>query len=523
MGNLQELPIELVQHILSLIPNNCCIQEDEMDYDPGTEHLYNVCLVSRKLREITQPVLFRNFIDDHALCGRIHTIRITKAIYEHPELGEHVRNITIVPQPVNPNYPVRPISKDHLEFYKGIIKDLKLRDMEKPWLRAVERQEIGVFAALLVSKTPNLRHLRMSACQHYVKPFPYFFGRDPSFMSNVTSIYLQPDHEQVGFNMAHYHQILSLPKLKSMVINHGVSLDMSFPSSWTRGSLVAQEIHFIECHLDIGALRQFMRACKGPKIFTYIKYDVPPFERPFLNLYQSAPEFTAAQVTQEALRHKDTIEVFRVEFPTDRDPYEDVEEYNSTLVKYGSFAGFSVLKVLSVSHAYLPAHPRLPASLETLYISNCNCSIWEMAQNIAADCKKDMYPKLRDVYVSALDITAPIKLPGQIIPEGKTPVQCLMDIQDLFKETTVRFNIMPYRLPPRGPWFDDEEDEDYDDFDDYGDSGDFDYEDDLPPGLPIDVAMGIVPPAMTAGLLDTLTMDPSYLYGTPYDDDLGID
>jgi len=109
----------------------------------------------------------------------------------------------------------------------------------------------------------------------------------------------------------------------------------------------------------------------------------------------------------------------------------------------------------------LPPHPQFPQSLRTLHITDCNSSIRNMVQNIAKDCKNGLYPKFTDFKVLAMDITRPIKLPGQRIPPGQTPEQCFLSLRDMFKGTTVDFHIMPYNLPG---------------FDDYDDS-DLDYED----------------------------------------------
>ncbi|KAJ5142947.1 uncharacterized protein N7515_001734 [Penicillium bovifimosum] len=463
MVNLQDLPLELLQGILSFIANNNDIDIDEEFF-------------SREFRDLAQPLLFRNFTDD-VNTDRNKTIRFTKAIYERPGLGEHVRHVTIKPLPIK--YTGKGIAKEHIKFYEGIIKDLQLGDMEKEWLISMRNDGVnglGLLIALLVTKTPNLRHLHMPDGQSRDRPFLYFFSRHPSFLSNLTSVSIEGDYKDTAVIIPDHEQLLSLPKLKSVVIESG-HLDHSFPSSWTTGTLSADEFSFQGCHFVPEALKKFMRACKSLKSFTYTKFDVIPSQRPFGDLLETHPEFNAAQATEEALQHKDTLEVFSVELATDREGYVDVKNYNSTRVNYGSFADFSVLKKICVSHAYLPAHPQLPATLEKLHISSCHSSTWEMARNISTDCKKGLYPQLTEVKVSALDTTAPFKLPWHEIPEGHTPEQCLLSLQDMFKGTKVEFDILPYKLPP--PWDEDEEDTEDEvlDFDIY-DGDDFGYDND---------------------------------------------
>jgi hypothetical protein len=476
MVNLQDLPTELLQHILSFVagyddrndywmpkaqscdPAEDLEEDDEYVDDDGIDDLCEICLVSRKFRELAQPLVFRNFMDDGLAGGLNQTIRFTKAIHERPDLGEHVQKISIVPLTFGPMN-LSGITDEHIKFYKGILKDLQLGDMEKTWIGAMEHDELSVIIALLVNKTPNLRQLHMTACQNYVKPFPYLFSRDPSFLSKLTSVCIEADEEHLGYNLKYYQELLALPKLELASLEYGTLLDESFPSSWTPGTLSANDFFFRLCHFDAGAIKRFMQACKSLKSFTYNNFDLIPQQRRIVG--PAPPEFNAAQATEAALLHKETLELFHVQFAT---KYEDIEEDNSTCVKFGSFGDFSVLKTIVVPHDYLPAHPQLPATLENLYIANCNASIWEIAQNIATDCKKGLYPQLTEVRVSALDLTAPIKLPGQQIPEGKTPEQCFLALQEMFKGTKVEFHISPYKLPNL---------DEYDDYDGYDDDEDF--------------------------------------------------
>ncbi|KAJ5124101.1 uncharacterized protein N7515_007926 [Penicillium bovifimosum] len=459
MVNVQDLPLELLQDILSFIRNTYDLHE--MDDGDGTDDLYNICLVSQKFRELAQPLLFRKFPDeemDGDRCDRDKTICFTKAIYERPELGEHVRHIRIAPLPVKLKllYPNMCIEQRHIKFYEGVIKDLQLGDMEKDWIRAMNSNHLCLFIALLVNKTPNFRSLYMPVGESTFEPFPYFFRRDPSFLSNLTTVSIEPVDAEIGYDIKHHRELLSLPKLREVFICHDVLLDMSFPSIWTPGTLLADTVVFIACHLEAGALGKFMRACKSLKTFAYSRSAGVPFRCRDI----CAPEFNAAQATEEALRHKDTLETFNVEFATYRYAHEieNIEEYNSTLVKYGSFADFSVLKVLDVSHAYLPAHPQLPASLIKLYISHCYSPVREMAQNIATDCKKGLYPHLTYMAVSELQLAAPIKIRGQRDLEYDTPEKCVLSHQDIFEGTNVKFAILSCRLPPPG-YEDEEEDE----------------------------------------------------------------
>jgi hypothetical protein len=134
-----------------------------------------------------------------------------------------------------------------------------------------------------------------------------------------------------------------------------------------------------------------------------------------------------------------------------------------------------------------------------------------LTQNIAADCKNGLYPKLTHIKVFAIDITQPIKLPGQRIPEGKTPEQCFLALKDMFKGTNVNFRILPYELP---------------DFDDYDDL-DLEYDEDLgfeedylEPGFEehqpgTGPGSGPIPPRLLDLLMQRAMMDPEFAHLRP--------
>lgn len=64
-----------------------------------------------------------------------------------------------------------------------------------------------------------------------------------------------------------------------------------------------------------------------------------------------------------------------------------------------------------------------------------------------------------------MDVTLPIKLPGQRVPQGKTPYECFLELQGFFKGTKVDFQICPYEMPD----FDEEDSDVEDGFDDLDD------------------------------------------------------
>ncbi|KAJ5912001.1 uncharacterized protein N7473_001304 [Penicillium subrubescens] len=485
MVHIQDLPIELLRLILSFIADpedepflklpdradqsakakggnaNELERDDQYDDDDADEYenLRNICLVSRRFRELAQPLLFRYF-DDDGLAGDLSkTISFAKTIYRCPHLGKLVQDISILPIPFCLGGP-RQLTVEDSEFFKGAIQDLQLADQEEAWISAMEKSDLGVFGALLVNKTPNLRGLHLPGGQFSMKPFTHLFSRNPSFLSDLESLWIECEDEFSGYNIASYQEFLTLPKLVFPTFENGDLLDASFPSTWAPGTLMTEQVAFHRCHIDAGSIRKFMRACKKLKSFTYQNFSLDPHDQRTPSTRATA-EFNAAQAHEAALLHKNTLEHFHLEFARDPWDFENPEEYLSSRVKIGSFRDFVVLETIFLPHALLPPHPQFPRSLKTLHITDCNSSIRDLVQNIAIDCKNGLYPDFTDFKVLAIDITRPIKLSGQRIPPGKTPEQCFLSLQGLFKGTKVDFQILPYKIP---------------DFDEYDDS-DLDYED----------------------------------------------
>ncbi|KAF4771815.1 hypothetical protein N7455_008070 [Penicillium solitum] len=479
--------------------------EDEDDEYDAIETLRNVCLVSRQFREVAQPLLFRELYDDGMEGDLTPIIPFTKTIYRRPDLGKHVHQITILPLSFHPGGPDSLAAEDS-EFFKGIIKDLQLADEEETWISAMNKYDISIFIALLANKAPNLRGLHLPVRKFSIQPFIQLFHRNPEFLSNLEYFWIESDDELSGFDIASYEKFLTLPKVTFSTFEYGDLFDTSFPSTWLPGTLETQQLAFHHCHIDAAALKKLMQACKKLKTFTYNNFSLDPNDRRITRT-GTVPEFNVKEAQEAALLHKDTLELFHLEYSMEITDVDDIEQLVSSHVKVGSFRDFSVLETIIIPHVSLPPHPEFSSSVETLHITDCNSSIWELTRNIATDCKKGLYPKLTNVKVFAIDITQPIKLPGQRVPEGKTPEQCFLALKEMFKGTNVNFQILAYKLP---------------DFDDYGDLDDYDedlgYEEDFiepgfegfPPGT--DPDMGSIPPRILDLLMQRAMMDPEFAH-----------
>lgn len=543
MVHIQDLPNEILSHILDFIvyptddaplkPPDAKIlgREDDDDddddwedddgydddydnvlenYDDEVKNLRDICLVSRRFRELAQPLLFRH-LDIDGFDGDLEKIvSFARAIYRRPELGKNVEDIALrAPVSFGP-FKTKAISTEDSELFKGELQALGLGDEEKAWIKGIEASDLGVFGALLVNKTPNLMALNLPGSQFDMKPFIHLFSQNASFLAKLETLWVEGYPEFAGYDIASYKEFLALPDLISVTFQYGDLVNASFPSAWAPGTLSAEELAFNHCHIDAGAIQKFMRACKKPKSFVYKNFTMDRYEaRPPST--RAGAELNAAQAQKAALLHKDTLENFHLEFARSPSDIENVEQYISSRVKVGSFREFSVLETIAIAHALLPPKPQFPRSLKQLHITDCNSSIRDMVKHIAKDCTKGLYPDLTTFNVLALDITRPIKLPGQRIPPGQTPQQCFLSLQNLFKGTKVHFQILPYKLSDLEDYLDLGDEEDYeDDYEDY-------YDNEYPiPGLGGlgrgGLERGPMPPALLEMIMQRALQDPDFAH-----------
>ncbi|KAJ5992131.1 hypothetical protein N7451_007855 [Penicillium sp. IBT 35674x] len=422
------------------------------------DNLRRMCLISGMFRDIAQPVLFHSF-----QCDSPTTVSFAKAIYRRPELGDYVKEFTckhVVYKPVPERLPA-----DDAKLFKLAIQALELGDQEKRWISLMRNYDFSVIIALVVVKLPNLRGFTLKGFLNLATRFKPLFDRDPSFLSQLRSLDVRST--LISSNVALYEDFFTRPSLQYLRLEYCNLNDASFPSTWTPGSLAAENLVIRDSCIDSGGIRKLMQAYKKLTVFSYQNFiprpGVMPPETP-------ATHFTPEEALEAADPHKETLEYFHVELARSPTDLNDIQIYLSSCAKFGSFRDFTALKTIVVPHAYLPVHPKLPRSLEQIDITDCNSSIQNMAQNIANDAKNGFYPELLHVRVLTLDVRAPINPPEGHIPLLKTPANCFISLQELFNGTKVNFEICPYIIPA-------EDDEDYDDEDSDGEEyGDYDLE-----------------------------------------------
>lgn len=440
----------------------------ETPYSLAHRALRNLCLTSHLFRDLAQPFVFYNF-EDTGMGGFLNqTVAFARALYLRPELGEHVRELDIM-YPLDEDRP-KPLAAEDLALFESAIKDLQLGDKEKIWLSGLKRLDLGVLTALLINRAPHLREMFLPAGHARMDPISHLLDQNPSLLSELQSISLEGDDEELDFDLAPYNRLFTLPKLKEANLEFGTIANETFPANWAPGTIAAEKLSFLRCYMDVVGMQKFIQACKRLTSFSYKNFRIDSHEEipmPWRN------EFNAPQFYEAILSHKDSLENLLLTFAYDPWDLENLEEHLARRGKLGSFRDFPNLETVWIAHALLPAHPEFPPSLKTLQVADCESSIREMAGNIAIDCQKGLYPNLTVFKVFAPDITQPVKLPGQVIPAGKTPEQCFTSLRDLFKDTKVDFQIVPDQLWHLRDLMGEDDYEGYENYYDYDDDMDY--------------------------------------------------
>lgn len=460
MANLQDLPVEILKHVLSFfiarrdplwetwesgIENNNSKEEDDLDDDEDEtlEPLYNMCLVSKKLRDVAQPLLFLNFADDGVMDNMEETIRFARCLYRNPELGKHVQELSIyAPIPLDESEP-----EEEPAWNELTEEDIELLGTEhKAWIPALKECDLSVLAALITKKTPNLRRLILPGGLFRMENFSELIPQNPEFLRKLERVAFVSNDESTCYDIASYHEFLTLPSMKFSFFEHGDLQSKTFPSTWEPQTLTVEDLSFRDCQIDASSFKRLARACKKLKTVLFDDFATEALI-PRDRATYTGSQFNAADAHEALLGHKDTLKYLRLDFPRSESDLNNWQRFLSSRVKMGPLSDFPVLEHIHLQQAIVPVQPKFSPAVKRLVISDCNSSVINLVKNIAKDCKKGLYPDLVHFSMVAVDLTAPIQLPGQVIPEGKTPYDAHQDLVNLFDGTGVDFCIRPFKRP----------------------------------------------------------------------------
>lgn len=245
-------------------------------------------------------------------------------------------------------------------------------------------------------------------------------------MANLKVLWVEcKDNSFPAHDISKIERFLTLPKLKLASFSYGNLSGASFPSTWTEKSLSADKLEFSQCHVDGDALLKLTRACKSLQSLTYTNFrkgaDIPS---PGLGV-----EFNASQAHDALLPHKDTLEVLTL--GCYRGPQPDIQNYLNAQIKIDPLDDFCKLRIISIPHAMLSAHPVFPGSLERLTILDCRSSTRNIVQNVAKDVQNGKYPKLVECKILTPDRDAAVGPCGG--SNGKSYLDCYRSLSAMFR------------------------------------------------------------------------------------------
>ncbi|PYH88047.1 hypothetical protein BO71DRAFT_150902 [Aspergillus ellipticus CBS 707.79] len=504
MASLQTLPPELLLHILGFVANvelapnddglsgldnlpqekererererdKTKARADEPQVDlyavrssEGQADLAHLCLVCRQLRDLAQPLLYQEFDHCELVDDLSRIVAFVRTLTLCPSLGHHVRSVSALPLPGGPapDDEELALSADDHALFSRTIRGLGLAPEETlAWLTALHRVDYSVFMALLLLRTPNLRSLDVCGGEFFPNPVRHLFRRKPDLLQNLQFLWIDGKDVFEDYPLAAYDEFLRLPNLKAIDAEYGHLIAAQVPPAWTPQSLALERIHLRLGHMDVGAMRALVRACRTLTDFRYCSFSVDPDEQ--MVSLRATPEFDAAQLYQALLPHKQTLRRLQVAFTLDfaaRVHNPDPLAAQASCPKIGSLLDFPILANLAIQYALLPARPEFPPSLETLIVEDCNVPIRDLTEQIATACHQGRLPALRRVQMLALDIADSIRPPEGPLPPCEDEEEHVQRLRDLFKGTGVEFDVLPFPGSDGNP----RSDVEYDHYVDYG-------------------------------------------------------
>ncbi|KAL4893620.1 hypothetical protein BDV59DRAFT_201787 [Aspergillus ambiguus] len=339
------------------------------------------------------------------------------------------------------------MSSQDSKLFAGVVRVLQLpKDHEKDWLSAVEKRDPSVLMAILLTLTPKLRVLAFPGGQIMMDPFGQLL-HDPAFLANLRTLELEGDADlYLGYNVGEYHEFCLKRPVEKLNVKYSSLKGKSFPTSWVPGALSLENIHLEFCDLDRVSVTKLLKCCKALNTFVIDNWSQRPPSRSSLETDRKV-DFDGRFIYDALLPHRDTLTLLQLEFGDSWDLGDGVLLSVDSPAKFPSFRAFSRLEGLRVSHWLLTPYPELPPSIKTFFISNCNVSVRNMTHKIAAEYKNGSLPLLEHFLIRSMDLSQTVKLPGQVIPQGGTPADGFFALRDLFKDTTVKYDISPYHFP----------------------------------------------------------------------------
>ena len=451
---LERLPNEILHLVLeSLATSPRVLHVDENKYYENHRNnwktLAKLCRVSRRVRDVVEPLLYRNYskpdstwnVDEHYRFRKFLTI-----VLGRPELLQHVRSLYIGSWR-HEGYNRLGFESDEYDdddsdddyekldagFPGGLLtlysKYTDTSTLSDEWRHALMTGDEAAEITLLMSLTPNLEHIEFcmpdlslvedTAPQYF---WPSLLIRSsewdpPRHFSRLKSVVVHRQDSRslgnagdvFGFEIGSFLSFIGLPSLKVLwVMDDGKCCHLKHQENYP---LNDEESHLTDLilgvpYIDPVKVLQILRRCTKLEAFGCdFQQEIPSF----------TPGFAWHTIREALMNSRDTLEVLTLN--AHRGSQLQSEE---DCVSIGSLTDFTSLRRLDVTQTTLlgfecvnadhtlavPALPfedMLPSSLESLTIHSCSLTIVPYLEAMSTKLG-NRFPHLQWIRLGKIDL-----------------------------------------------------------------------------------------------------------------------
>ncbi|KAI4762556.1 hypothetical protein E4T52_03981 [Aureobasidium sp. EXF-3400] len=417
---------------------------DDLNYNHHRDNwatLAQLCKVSRQLRRLAEPFLYRNYAKpDSSLDPNKHFVfrKFLITVLERPELLQHVRSLYIGAWRYSPgsyrqyNADNAPRQDGHFpdELHDIYSKYVESSALSAGWRESLKAGEEVAEIALLMSLTANLEHIEfcmpdlhsrdLYAPQYFWPSLLVASGEwDPArHFQRLGSVMVHRRNLKLGYRAARRHYgfeidaflpFIGLPNLKVFrVENDTVGVHQKRPEDYP---LNVEESHLTDLTLGISYIDpmkmiQILERCTKLEVFHCELQRPSPVPSPTFSW----------DIFREAL---DSSRGTLKELTLDADELSERPNTDGTSVSIGPLTDFTSLRKLVIPQSALlgsesiedystlgpspPLEEILPSSLESLTIERCSFNIVPYLEDISSKLE-DKFPHLREIRLIAMDM-----------------------------------------------------------------------------------------------------------------------
>ncbi|KAL2810573.1 hypothetical protein BDW59DRAFT_155624 [Aspergillus cavernicola] len=284
--------------------------------------LSTLCLVSKPMRNLSRPLLFRDFdggIVSERCLKRLRNF--SQQLLTDPSLASQVRSVNI-----------------------GCIQEADIGELQ------------DIFESLL-KHTPNFRHLTVPGAQRFTK-FLNNLLKGQDYLRQLQTFESSPIYgSTIRISLQCWQSIFGLTRLLSLSLSnceYNSTLSSISPELQGNGDLLLRRVCIENRSLGYTILARLIQSCKRLETFIYVS---PSRYHP--------EDSDPATIIRALLLHKNSLKHLTFDFCS-RDEDEDFNQAR----KLESLEEFSCLERLYVNQDCLPWKPLLPPSLKLLGITS---------------------------------------------------------------------------------------------------------------------------------------------------------